>query len=291
MPTIIEQHLLSKAGTPDGGDDRLVTGPHAYGVIDGATDRSGLNWSAEPGGFRSGGSAAADVIQAVLATMGPSTEPPELVDRFNAAIATTARRAGIDLNDMNRRACTGFAVYVPARHAVYHIQDCSFAFLSGGRFLETHRTELAIDCLLSGLRADFVRQLEALGVNPFPAGRDLGREFILPALCREPELQNIDPADRTPWLHGLPRGHFAYRTLNGLPTRIDVTPLPPGTEEVLLASDGFRSLRPTLAETLALLRQQLAADPHCLSILRSTKGWAEGAFSFDDTSYLRVRVS
>ena len=262
-----------------------MLGPRYFGVIDGATARGG-EWNARPPG-----EVLADVVAAELRRDDAASDPQQLVQVINTAIRQAAREAGVDLANVAQRSDVGFAAYAAEARAIYHIHDCAFAFVLDDGAFELHSHEKPIDRFHSELRSHAVQFLRAQGTDPFAAGDDLGREFIRPLLERLPELQNQDPADKTPWALGLPRGPLAYRTLNGFPTELNVTPVPPRTREIVLASDGFPELTTNLAETRELLARRLAEDPHCVEELRSTKGRVGNNPYHDDLSYLRLQVS
>ncbi len=57
--------------------------------------------------------------------------------------------------------------------------------------------------------------------------------------------------------------------------------------EVVLASDGYPFLKPTLARSEAALAEQLANDPQNIYTFIATKGLVEGNKSFDDRTYIR----
>ena len=57
--------------------------------------------------------------------------------------------------------------------------------------------------------------------------------------------------------------------------------------EVVLASDGYPFLKPTLAASEAALAEQIANDPQNIHSFIATKGIVEGNKSFDDRSYIR----
>lgn len=59
--------------------------------------------------------------------------------------------------------------------------------------------------------------------------------------------------------------------------------------EVVLASDGYPFLQPTLAESEAALAEQLSNDPQNIHTFIATKGIVEGNKSFDDRTYVRFR--
>ena len=58
-------------------------------------------------------------------------------------------------------------------------------------------------------------------------------------------------------------------------------------DEVVLASDGYPFLKPTLAESEESLAKQLANDPQNIETFIATKGIVEGNKSFDDRTYVR----
>lgn len=57
--------------------------------------------------------------------------------------------------------------------------------------------------------------------------------------------------------------------------------------EVVLASDGYPFLKPTLAASEASLAEQIANDPQNIHSFIVTKGIVEGNKSFDDRTYIR----
>lgn len=57
--------------------------------------------------------------------------------------------------------------------------------------------------------------------------------------------------------------------------------------EVVLASDGYPFLKPTLAASDASLAEQIANDPQNIHSFIATKGIVEGNKSFDDRTYIR----
>ena len=62
------------------------------------------------------------------------------------------------------------------------------------------------------------------------------------------------------------------------------------SNEVVLASDGYPFLKPTLAASEAALAEQIANDPQNIHSFIATKGIVEGNKSFDDRTYIRFSV-
>ena len=62
------------------------------------------------------------------------------------------------------------------------------------------------------------------------------------------------------------------------------------SSEIVLASDGYPFLEPTLAASEAALAEQIANDPQNIHSFIATKGIVEGNKSFDDRTYIRFSV-
>ena len=62
------------------------------------------------------------------------------------------------------------------------------------------------------------------------------------------------------------------------------------SSEIILASDGYPFLEPTLAASEASLAEQIANDPQNIHSFIATKGIVEGNKSFDDRTYIRFSV-
>ena len=81
----------------------------------------------------------------------------------------------------------------------------------------------------------------------------------------------------------------SYTVIDGFPIYrkgVRVVSLPSATE-VVLASDGYPFLKPTLAESEEALAKQIANDPQNINTFIATKGIVEGNKSFDDRTYIR----
>lgn len=63
--------------------------------------------------------------------------------------------------------------------------------------------------------------------------------------------------------------------------------IPSSSSEIVLASDGYPFLEPTLAASEAALAEQIANDPQNIHSFIATKGIVEDNKSFDDRTYIR----
>ncbi|WP_371069074.1 hypothetical protein [Sediminibacillus sp. JSM 1682029] len=111
--------------------------------------------------------------------------------------------------------------------------------------------------------------------------RDTGWEFIQPLILQQYYVQN-DPLNQ-----------YGYEVINGFPidlSMIEVTHVPSGKAEVILASDGYPFLKNNLFESETVLGKLLNEDPLCFRTYKASKGLIKGNESFDDRAYIRIRV-
>lgn len=113
--------------------------------------------------------------------------------------------------------------------------------------------------------------------RPAPRSPDPAREMIMPFL----RLQSRFANKRGPY------GYFVFDGYTDPTYPIRTVHIDPG-DEVVLASDGYPILRPTLAESEHELARLKREDPALIgSEYQSTKGFTPGLDSFDDRTYLR----
>lgn len=105
---------------------------------------------------------------------------------------------------------------------------------------------------------------------------DPARELIMPFLRLQSQFANR-------------RGEYGYFVFDGFTDPeypIRTISVRPG-DEVVLASDGYPKLCPTLAESERELERLRREDPHLVREFRTTKGFTPGLESFDDRTYIR----
>ena len=83
--------------------------------------------------------------------------------------------------------------------------------------------------------------------------------------------------------------NIEYAVVNGNEIPIDLVDMydVPRDAEVVLASDGYPFLCPTLKESEDWLDKVLSIDPLCFMVNQQTKGWYQGQDSYDDRTYVR----
>ena len=152
------------------------------------------------------------------------------------------------------RLCASAIVYSNRRREIWLVGDCQC--LVGGELCENPKP---YEQRLAEMRAQKVKELLAQGKTPEEIlADDQARAAIIPEMLREMQNQN-KTYDFRPW-------------------------------EIVLASDGYPFLCPTLAESEARLDEQRRNDPLNIGDFKATKGFTPGFNSFDDRSYIRFTV-
>lgn len=258
-------------------------------VVDGVTSKSMAGiW--EP----SGGVVAKRALCAALERLG-SDEPPcdpadmravqrvldgELRARYehDRAAAAAGGIAYFRTHPVDRAEANA-VVYSHGAGRIWLFGDCQA--MVNGQAVDTVKT---VDRLLGALRS-FVVQAHDLAAEDSTrqqtgdGAADPGRAAIMPFLRMQNRFANT-------------RGEFGYFVFDGFtdPTYpIRTLEARPG-DEVVLASDGYPDLRPTLVESQAALEQLRRTDPRMLHVPGGTKGFDPLRGTYDDRTYLRFRV-
>ena len=172
------------------------------------------------------------------------------------------------------RLCCSAIIFSRLRHEVWMVGDCH-CLIDGTYYDNPKPYELP----LAEMRAKKVRELLAEGVSQkeLLQEHDPAREVMIPSMLELMKNQNV-----------------TYAVIDGFPIPESKVPIIllnfSKPVEIVLASDGYPRLAPTLAETEALLDQQRQSDPLNIGDFKATKAFVEGNNSFDDRSYIRFTV-
>jgi len=180
------------------------------------------------------------------------------------------------------RLTASVVVFSRLRREVWMIGDC--ACLIDGTLYENPKPH---ERLLAEERTAIIKSSPAYqawlaaGKGPIPpdlqAAVDAARQAIIPHMLQSMQQQNL-----------------TYSVLDGFPvakSKVRVLPLDFSPHQLVLASDGYPFLCPTLAESEKLLARQREEDP--LNIgprFQATKPFLPGSNSFDDRAYIRFDI-
>ena len=169
-------------------------------------------------------------------------------------------------------------IYSETRKQVWMIGDCQ-ALINGELYLNPKPA----DSYASNIRSNYINHELRSGasVSKF-LSRDTGREMVVPLIVDCCAFQNSKECDA-----------LSFSVVDGFDinlAKVRVIDIDSSTKEIVLASDGYPKLLPTLAESESELKKQLEVDPLCINRFKSTKGLVNGNLSFDDRSYLRIKI-
>lgn len=257
-------------------EDRIVMTPYYIGVIDGATSKSDFRQEGMTTGQWAG-----QLVEEAVRSLPPLSAGPDAAAAITRRIARFYEENGLwdrVRQHPEQRLTASAVVYSRHRKEVWLVGDCQC--LIGGRSFTNGKR---IDTLLAEVRSVY---LEARLLQGIPQEalleHDSGRDVIRPFLVEQSVFQNL-PSSASP---------YAYAVFDGFPlppSALRILPVAPG-EQVVLASDGYPRLFPTLADSERYLNELLQKDPLCIRSYKSTKGMYKGQCSFDDRAYVSFRT-
>ena len=273
---LIESLVRSKAGDPASSEDVLYVGPHFVAVIDGATSKSDISWErASPGR-----------LAALLVLEGMEALEPRCTFMEAMRVLSGPIRAFYEANGLvahmeqhpSDRLTASAVIYSKHWRQLWFVGDCQ-ALVGGQHYDNPH----IIDDIMSETRRAYLTAelLKGTTVEELQI-YDPGKHVISANLKMQCFYQN-----------SLQAGDLGYSCLNGFevePSQTKVIQLGSEEVEVVLASDGYPRIFPTLVETEEYLHHQLRVDPLMIGRHRSTKGKYLNMESFDDRLYVRFRA-
>lgn len=265
----IEQYIVGK-NPKQGCEDGLVVTPDFIAVIDGSTSKSEYRHSI----WRSNGRQAMKIVARYIRRMPANTTSEQFLRGVTAEVRRHYRRsmlARLAEHPEDRLTCS-VVVYSRLCREVWMVGDCQC--LIGGELYDNPKP---YEAELAAMRAEEVRRLLAEGMTQDELLRnDVARRVIIPRMLETMRQQNVGYSV-VDGFH-IPRQHVRIITLNFSPW------------EIVLASDGYPFLCPTLAESERRLSRQRADDPLNIGTFQATKAFHPGNESFDDRTYIRFKV-
>ena len=265
---IIEQTIVPKSPNKKSEDGIVVTNDF-IAVIDGSTSKSTKQFSR----FCSNGRYAMKLVSKCISKMPANTTCHQFCVQVSRTFADATCGGWFHRNktlpEPVERIAASAVIFSRLRREIWLVGDC-LCMVNGELFENPKPYEAA----LAAKRADIIRQ------NPNQEDflvHDTARDSILPEMMQiMREQQNVKYAV----IDGarIPEEHVRILTLDFQP------------KEIVLASDGYPFLHPTLEASEAALARQLAEDPLNIGTFQATKGCLKGNHSFDDRAYIRFEV-
>ena len=267
---IIESFIQGKTSDFSLCEDGIYISDNIIAVIDGVTSKTEKRFDG-----KKGGAFAKDVI--IDSLSDEAVEMLSCSDLFaylTKSLNDACRNCYSDLQKYEYPKCA-IVLYNAIYNEIWSVGDCQCIINSN---LYTH--EKYIDKINSQMRSYILEcaiqngaSVEELLLN------DVGREYILPAIKEQSKFENTEH-------------EYGFSILNGFPipeSLIKKYSVKSG-DEIILASDGYPVLMPSLQESEQRLAILLRDDPLCFRCNKSTKGITKGNTSFDDRVYCKFTV-
>lgn len=273
----VEEVFLKGKHTPATNEDGIIVTPYFAAVIDGATAKSEL----EIDGKKTGRIAMELVIEAIH-DFPKDIDANEALKRITEKIHSFYVQHRL-LEELEKTPGSRFTangvIYSYEKNEIWQIGDCQCLF---GNTYSSNEKE--IDAIMANARA-VVNEIALLnGATPDDLlSNDPGRNFIYRFLQQQAILQN-NPDKNQP---------YSFPVFDGFPINMhQVRIFSIGNHtQIVLSSDGYPCLFPTLRESECYLMNILENDPLCMRQYKSTKGIKKGNCSFDDRACLKIRIN
>lgn len=266
---ILEQNITPKNPAKKSEDGIVVT-PDFIAVIDGSTSKATRRYSL----FSSNGRLAMQIVARTLRRVPKSISMAQFCLTVTQNIRKRYRHRDLPYlaEHAEERMAASAVVFSRLRREVWMIGDCQ-CLING----ELYENPKPYEQQLAEMRAAEVRRLMSAGTTIDQLRHeDTARPTIIPHMLNAMKQQNV-----------------GYSVFDGFPiplVHVRLLPLTFDPFEIVLASDGYPFLHPTLAASEAALQQQIANDPLNIGQFKATKGCLAGNNSFDDRAYIRFTV-
>ena len=276
---IIESSIIGKK-SPEACEDGMVVTDDFIAVIDGSTSKTPKHLNPD---MKNGRYAMMLISEYIREELKADASVDDFCQGVTAYIYNKVyEKLGVEerLKEHPEERLTASAIlYSRTRNEVWMVGDCQ-AIIDGklyenGKPYEQEIARKRVELIEQGLSpAEARKQIEPLLIEAMLSGQNQNYTVIdgfpiyqegvkIVALKTKPVSSDIET-------------YFQEQTK-------PVSSL----NEVVLASDGYPFLKPTLAASEAALAEQIANDPQNIHSFIATKGIVEGNKSFDDRTYIR----
>lgn len=275
---VIESKIEGKK-SPESCEDGLVVTADFIAVIDGSTSKTPHHLSPD---MKNGRYAMVLISEYIQHELKPESTVEDFCEGVTSYIYNKVyRQQGIEEQMQahpEERLTASAILYSKAKNEVWMVGDCQA--IIGGKLYENNKP---FEDIVARRRVELIRQ----GFTPQEARKTI--EPLLIQAMLEGQNKTYTVIDGFPiYQKGMKVVSLNAPQKNVETDVADSLPLP--TKEIVLASDGYPFLKPTLAESEEALAHLLAYDPQCTHEFIATKGIVVGNKSFDDRTYIRFQI-
>ena len=275
---VIESKIEGKK-SPESCEDGLVVTADFIAVIDGSTSKTPHHLSPDMKNGRYAMMLISEYIQHEL-------KPESTVENFCEGVTSyiynkVYHQQGIEEQMQahpEERLTASAILYSKAKNEVWMVGDCQA--IIDGKLYENNKP---FEDIVARRRVELIRQ----GFTPQEARKTIEPLLIQAMLEGQNKTYTV--------IDGFPIYQKGVKvvSLNAPQKNVETDvadSLPHPAKEIVLASDGYPFLKPTLTEGEEALAHLLAYDPQCTHEFIATKGIVVGNKSFDDRTYIRFQI-
>lgn len=275
---VIESKIEGKK-SPESCEDGLVVTADFIAVIDGSTSKTPHHLSPD---MKNGRYAMVLISEYIQHELKQESTVEDFCEGVTSYIYNKVyRQQGIEEQMQahpEERLTASAILYSKAKNEVWMVGDCQA--IIGGKLYENNKP---FEEIVARRRVELIRR----GFTPQEARKTI--EPLLIQAMLEGQNKTYTVIDGFPiYQKGMKVVSLNAPQKNVETDVADSLPLP--TKEIVLASDGYPFLKPTLAESEEALAHLLAYDPQCTHEFIATKGIVVGNKSFDDRTYIRFQI-
>jgi hypothetical protein len=285
---IIESSIIGKKSS-EACEDGMVVTDDFIAVIDGSTSKTPKHLNPD---VKNGRYAMMLISEYIREELKTDASVDEFCQGVTAYIYNKVyEKLGVEerLKEHPEERLTASAIlYSRTRNEVWMVGDCQ-AIIAGklyenGKPYEEKIARKRVELIAQGLSpAEARKQIEPLLIEAMLSGQNQTYTVIdgFPIYREGVKVVSVSDSssvqDSVPASDSVPCSDSASAS-----GTISVS-----SSEIVLASDGYPFLEPTLAASEAALAEQIANDPQNIHSFIATKGIVEGNKSFDDRTYIR----
>ncbi len=285
---IIESCIIGKK-SPEACEDGMVVTDDFIAVIDGSTSKTPKHLNPD---MKNGRYAMMLISEYIREELKADASVDDFCQGVTAYIYNKVyEKLGVEerLKEHPEERLTASAIlYSRTRNEVWMVGDCQ-AIIDGklyenGKPYEEKIAQKRVELIVQGLSpAEARKQIEPLLIKAMLSGQNQTYTVIDGFPIYREGVKVVSVSDSCSVQDSVPAS-------DSVPCSDSISAsgtISVSSSEIVLASDGYPFLEPTLAASEAALAEQIANDPQNIHSFIATKGIVEGNKSFDDRTYIR----
>lgn len=291
---IIESSIIGKK-SPEACEDGMVVTDDFIAVIDGSTSKTPKHLNPD---MKNGRYAMMLISEYIREELKADASVDDFCQGVTAYIYNKVyEKLGVEerLKEHPEERLTASAIlYSRTRNEVWMVGDCQ-AIIAGklyenGKPYEEKIARKRVELIAQGLSpAEARKQIEPLLIKAMLSGQNQTYTVIDGFPIYREGVKVVSVSDSSSVQDSVSSSDSCSVqdpvSCSGSASASDT--IPSSSSEIVLASDGYPFLEPTLAASEAALAEQIANDPQNIHSFIATKGIVEGNKSFDDRTYIR----